>query len=82
MVRDMGERMTFMQKAIALAYVGMEAGHGGPFGAVIVREGKVIGQGHNRVVSARDPAAHAEMVAIRDACSSLAISIFQVRRFT
>jgi tRNA(Arg) A34 adenosine deaminase TadA len=57
----------FMRQAIALAYQGMEGGHGGPFGAVIVRDGQVIGQGHNRVLSATDPTAHAEVTAIRDA---------------
>jgi len=57
----------FMNSAIALAHAGMAGGHGGPFGAVIVREGKVIGQGHNRVLSSCDPTAHAEVTAIRDA---------------
>jgi tRNA(Arg) A34 adenosine deaminase TadA len=57
----------FMRQAIALAYKGMEGGHGGPFGAVIVRDGRVIGEGHNRVLSACDPTAHAEVTAIRDA---------------
>lgn len=45
----------------------MEAGHGGPFGAVIVKDGMIIGEGHNRVLSATDPSAHGEVVAIRDA---------------
>jgi guanine deaminase len=57
----------FMQRAIALAYEGMAGKHGGPFGAVIVRDGKVIGEGHNRVLSSIDPTAHAEVTAIRDA---------------
>jgi guanine deaminase len=63
----MTDHAGFMRQAIALAYEGMEGGHGGPFGAVIVRDGKVIGQGHNRVLSAIDPTAHAEVTAIRDA---------------
>ena len=41
-----------MRRAIALAKQGMAGGHGGPFGAVIVREGKIVGEGHNRVLSA------------------------------
>ena len=63
----MTDHASFMHRAIALAYEGMEGGHGGPFGAVVVRDGKIIGEGHNRVLSATDPTAHAEMTAIRDA---------------
>jgi tRNA(Arg) A34 adenosine deaminase TadA len=62
---------TFMRMAIELAYQGMAGKHGGPFGAVIVKDGKVIGQGHNRVLSSTDPTAHAEVTAIRDASSKL-----------
>lgn len=58
----------FMRQAIRLAEQGMKAGDGGPFGAVIVREGEVIGSGWNRVLATNDPTAHAEIVAIRDAC--------------
>lgn len=58
----------FMRQAIRLAEQGMEAGDGGPFGAVIVRDGEVIGSGWNRVLATNDPTAHAEIVAIRDAC--------------
>ncbi|MHB8790058.1 MAG: nucleoside deaminase [Desulfobulbaceae bacterium] len=58
----------FMGQAIRLAEQGMEAGDGGPFGAVIVRKGEVIGTGWNRVLTSNDPTAHAEIVAIRDAC--------------
>lgn len=50
------------------AYAGMRANKGGPFGAVIVRNGSIIGRGSNLVTSANDPTAHAEIVAIRDAC--------------
>lgn len=57
----------FMRRAIELARQGMAGGHGGPFGAVIVRDGKIVGEGHNRVLSAVDPTAHAEVTAIRDA---------------
>lgn len=58
----------FMRRAIRLAAQGMAAGDGGPFGAVIVRAGEVIGSGWNRVLATNDPTAHAEIVAIRDAC--------------
>ena len=61
----------FMRQAIGLAYEGMQGGHGGPFGAVVVMDGVVIGQGHNRVLSSNDPTAHAEVTAIRDACGNL-----------
>lgn len=57
----------FINRAIELAFAGMRGGHGGPFGAVVVREGKIIGEGHNRVLSSNDPTAHAEVTAIRDA---------------
>ncbi len=58
----------FMALAIELAATGMERGDGGPFGAVIVRGREVIGRGWNRVLASNDPTAHAEIVAIRDAC--------------
>jgi guanine deaminase len=61
----------FMQEAIKLAEAGMQSGHGGPFGCVIVRNGEIVGRGHNRVTSTNDPTAHAEVTAIRDACASL-----------
>lgn len=61
----------FMRKAIALAKEGMEAEKGGPFGCVIVKDGKIIGQGSNMVLTSNDPTAHAEVVAIRDACKKL-----------
>lgn len=57
----------FMDQAIALAREGVARGDGGPFGAVVVKDGEVIGQGWNRVVHDNDPTAHAEVVAIRDA---------------
>ena len=61
----------FMREAIALSIEKMEAGEGGPFGAIVVKDGEVIGRGWNRVTSANDPTAHAEVMAIRDACSKL-----------
>jgi guanine deaminase len=60
-----------MAKAIAWSRKGMRAGHGGPFGALVARDGKIIGEGNNQVVAGSDPTAHAEVVAIRDACRKL-----------
>lgn len=61
----------FMRRAIALSLQTMRRGQGGPFGAVIVRKGKVVATGHNEVTSTNDPTAHAEIVAIRAACKKL-----------
>ena len=61
----------FMKMAIELSRSGMENGKGGPFGCVIVKDGKVIGKGSNSVLLTNDPTAHAEMVAIREACQNL-----------
>jgi guanine deaminase len=61
----------FMREAIKLAEEGMASGHGGPFGCVIVRQGRIVGRGNNRVTSTNDPTAHAEVTAIRDACAQL-----------
>ncbi|WP_100627641.1 nucleoside deaminase [Algoriphagus formosus] len=61
----------FMKMAITLAQAGMEAEKGGPFGCVIVKDGKIIGKGSNNVLKNNDPTAHAEVVAIRDACKTL-----------
>ena len=60
-----------MRRAIALARDGVRTNQGGPFGAVVVRDGAVIGEGQNRVTSCADPTAHAEVVAIRAACHAL-----------
>ena len=61
----------FMQTAIDEARMGIDAGHGGPFGCVVVKGDEIVGKGHNRVLCTNDPTAHAEVVAIRDACSQL-----------
>lgn len=61
----------FIREAIALSRAGMDRGDGGPFGCVIVKDGEVIGRGNNKVTSANDPTAHAEVVAIREACQAL-----------
>jgi guanine deaminase len=63
----------FMEKAIALATENVTAGRGGPFGAVIVRDGKIVATGTNLVASTNDPTAHAEIVAIRNAAAALAV---------
>ena len=62
---------TFMRHAAELSRTTMEGGRGGPFGAVIVRDGKVIAEGANEVTSSNDPTAHAEVVAIRRACAAV-----------
>ena len=61
----------YMQRAVSLSARGMALGHGGPFGAVIVKDDAVVGEGWNEVLSANDPTAHAEVVAIRNACREL-----------
>jgi guanine deaminase len=63
------EKEQFMMRAIQLAREGMRRGDGGPFGAVVVRDGRIIGEGWNRVLSGNDPTAHGEITAIRDACA-------------
>ena len=60
-----------MQRAITLADQGMQQGTGGPFGAVIVKDGKIIAEASNQVTSTKDPTAHAEIAAIRIACQQL-----------
>ncbi len=61
----------FMHAAIRLSLENMRRGEGGPFGAVVVRRGKIVGRGWNRVTSTNDPTAHAEITAIREACRRL-----------
>jgi tRNA(Arg) A34 adenosine deaminase TadA len=61
----------FMRAAIRLSLSKMRANCGGPFGAVVVRNGKIVGRGWNQVTSRNDPTAHAEVTAIRDACRRL-----------
>ncbi|WP_235893445.1 nucleoside deaminase [Litoribacter populi] len=65
------EQQKFMQYALDLAQQGMESGKGGPFGCVVVKDGQIIGEGSNSVTSTTDPTAHAEVVAIREACKHL-----------
>lgn len=67
----MEEHEKFMKRAIELAAEGMNANKGGPFGAVVVKDGKIVAEGFNQVFSSIDPTAHAEVVAIRRACIAL-----------
>ncbi len=61
----------FMLEAIRLSKTGSEKGEGGPFGCVIVKGDNIVGSGNNKVLATNDPTAHAEVVAIRDACKNL-----------
>ena len=61
----------FIREAISQANKGITNNEGGPFGAIIVKNGEIVGRGNNKVTSTNDPTAHAEMVAIRDACKNL-----------
>lgn len=62
---------SFMARAIELSIENVRAGRGGPFAAVVVKDGKIVAEGTNRVTSTNDPTAHAEIVAIRAACQAL-----------
>ena len=61
----------FLKRAIELSRKGMQAGHGGPFGCIVVKGDDIVGEGCNMVTSSNDPTAHAEVVAIRNACQQL-----------
>lgn len=61
----------FMKAAIEEAEAGISKNEGGPFGSVVVKDGKIVGRGHNQVVLLSDPTCHGEMQAIRDACKKL-----------
>ena len=67
----MSNHERFMRRAIALSREPMLTNIGGPFGAVVVKDGRIIGEGWNQVTSTNDPTAHAEIVAIRNACTHL-----------
>jgi guanine deaminase len=69
---DEAAHAPFMARAIQLAHEGSGAGHGGPFGCVVVKDGRIVGEGYNQVLSAKDPTAHGEMVALRSAAAALA----------
>jgi tRNA(Arg) A34 adenosine deaminase TadA len=70
------EHEKFLRQAIDLAVENVRRGQGGPFGALVVRDGEVMATGTNRVTASNDPTAHAEMTAIREACRKL--SSFQL----
>lgn len=61
----------FMKMALEEAYKGINSSDGGPFGAVVVKDGEVVGKGHNLVLKNNDPTAHGEITAIRNACENL-----------
>ncbi len=61
----------FMSAAIEEAKAGISVGDGGPFGSVVVKDGEIVGRGHNQVIGLNDPTCHGEMQAIRDACKKL-----------
>jgi guanine deaminase len=61
----------YMKEAILEAQRGIRSGHGGPFGCVIVRDGVIVGRGHNEVIRRQDPTCHGEMMAIHEACREL-----------
>ncbi len=61
----------YMKTAVEEAQQGIRAGDGGPFGCVIVKNGEIVGRGHNEVVKQQDPTCHGEIMAIRDACKAL-----------
>jgi len=61
----------FISVSIELAREGMNSNLGGPFGAIVVKDQKIVGRGQNRVTSSNDPTAHAEVNALRDACQQL-----------
>src|SRR5262245_36891274 len=68
---ELSKHRPFLEKVVGLAREKMLAGIGGPFGALVVRDGKVVSDGWNQVTSKNDPTAHAEIVAIRRACEKL-----------
>jgi len=68
---DLQRATKFLTRAIELSEEGLTAGFGGPFGAVVVKDDRIIGEGFNRVLHDNDPTAHAEIVAIRRACDAL-----------
>jgi guanine deaminase len=70
-IDSMEEHKKYLDEAFAEAFNGVKSNLGGPFGAVVVLDGKVIGKGCNHVLGDNDPTAHAEIVAIREACKNI-----------
>jgi guanine deaminase len=71
MIMDQSQDQIFLERAISLSRQGMKGGKGGPFGCVVVKDNQVVAEGCNEVTSSNDPTAHAEVVAIRNACKAL-----------
>lgn len=67
----MSREEKFMNEAILLSEKSLETNDGGPFGCVVVKDDKIVGRGNNQVISTNDPTAHAEIIAIREACKNL-----------
>jgi guanine deaminase len=65
------DSISFMREAIRLATENVSQRNGGPFGAIVVKNGEIVGRGYNQVTTNNDPTAHAEVMAIRDACHNL-----------
>lgn len=65
------EKETLMGKAVQIALENVLSSHGGPFGAIVVKDGQIVGTGRNEVTATNDPTAHAEVQAIREACRNL-----------
>src|SRR6266851_3625581 len=72
----------FMARAIRLSIENVLSDRGGPFGAVVVKDGEIIAEGTNQVTSRNDPTAHAEVLAIRDACKKLGVFDLKAARST
>ena len=70
-MRSVSAQNQYMKAAIEEAYDGITKGHGGPFGTVIVKDGKIVGKGHNQVIYHSDPTCHGEIAAIRDAAGKM-----------
>ena len=72
------KKKAFMREAIRLSIENVTSGNGGPFGAVIVKDGEIIATGTNQVTATNDPTAHAEVTAIRNACKKLGLSLIHI----
>ncbi len=70
-MKNKTEHENWMRQAVKLAASNLQSLKGGPFGAVVVKDGQIVGKGSNSVTSLNDPTAHAEVMAIRDACNNL-----------
>lgn len=67
----MEDHLNFIRQAVQLSKEGADNNKGGPFGCLVVKDNKIVGKGYNQVTSTNDPTAHAEIVAIREACKNL-----------